>query len=298
MTQEMLQAKNIFEKHINNEAKRIVQLQGGFTNISFLIESGCKKYVIRIPGIGTNKYINRANEIENMHKLDRTGVIPAIYYSNAETGVIISQYIDNNRPFVKRDIEDCQKLKCLCNVLVKLHKVNIILNNEFDIISIKDNYKAVLDEMKIALPKKIVEVEPSLDRAVQYLFSKYPKQLVCCHGDPKFNNFLFSRKNMFLIDWEYSGMVDKYFDLVNLAMTNYLEEEQEKKCLHMYEMCAGEKIITEKYLLYKIITDYLWIYWHLIKFYKGQMKKYNEKSWKNRLARALHNLRIIEKQKG
>ena len=89
-------------------------------------------------------------------------------------------------------------------------------------------------------------------------------------------------------------MVDKYFDLVNLAMTNYLTEEQEEQCLRVYEECDSKPFIKEKYILYKVITDYLWLYWHLIKLNQGEMVEYNRKSWKNRLKRALDNLKLAE----
>ena len=95
----------------------------------------------------------------------------------------------------------------------------------------------------------------------------------------------------------YLDMADRYFDLVNLVMTNNLDVDQETKCLEMYEICSGEKIIREKYLLYKVFTDYLWLYWHLIKLQQGQMVEYNEKSWKKRLDRALFHLDQLEESK-
>lgn len=130
---------------------------------------------------------------------------------------------------------------------------------------------------------------------MKYLFKKYPKILVPCHIDPKLNNFLKKDKQLFLIDWEYSGMSDLYFELANFTLTNNLNNEEEEIFIKTYCRVSGIKFIKEKYLLYKFATDYLWIYWHLIKCQQNSMIEYNEMSWNKRLKRALNVISIIEK---
>ena len=294
MKQEYLEVKQLFFELMHEDARRVDPLPGGFTNTTYMIETADRCCAMRIPGIGTNEYIDREDEILNLRKLTSTGFVPNLLYSNTDTGIIISEYVEDSMPFVDQDIYVHEKLKSLCSTLHALHRSKIAFNNEFDIVAIKDSYRTILDEIKAKLPRKVVEAEKRLDPAVERLFIKYPKQLVPCHGDPKLNNFLFSKDCLYLIDWEYSGMADCYFDLVNLVMTNNLNSEQESLCLEMYEQCSGEKIIREKYLLYKVITDYLWLYWHLIKFNQGQMVDYNRKSWAHRLNRALENLNLVE----
>ena len=60
-----------------------------------------------------------------------------------------------------------------------------------------------------------------------YIQNKYPMNLVPCHNDLKLNNFLKNCFEVFLLDWEYSGMCDLYFDLVNFVMTNTLNVDEE-----------------------------------------------------------------------
>ena len=294
MKEEYFEVKLSYMKLMHEDVKNVRPLQGGFTNTTYMIKSEDRRCVMRIPGIGTNEYINREDEVINLRRLTSTGFVPKLIYGDTDTGIIISEYVENSIPFVEKDIYIQERLKSLCSTLHELHHSHIVFNNEFDIVANKDSYKAVLDEINADLPREVVEAENRLDPAVEKLFWKYPKELVPCHGDPKLNNFLFSGNRLFLIDWEYSGMMDSYFDLVNLIMTNNLNSEQESLCLKMYEQCSGEGVIQEKYLLYKVITDYLWIYWHLIKLHQGQMVDYNEKSWKRRLNRALENLNQVE----
>lgn len=192
------------------------------------------------------------------------------------------------------DIYDSNRLNLICKSLAELHKSSFEFDNEFDLIYTKNQYIEVLKEMNVRLP---IEVEDNItlcEKMLKNLFEIYPKELVPCHGDPKLNNFLMKENKIWLIDLEYSGMVDKYFDLVNLVMTNNLNEEEESLFLESYEKQSHEKIDMKKYILYKISTDYLWIFWHLIKLNQNEMVEYNEKSWRNRLNRALGNIKLLE----
>ena len=133
-----------------------------------------------------------------------------------------------------------------------------------------------------------------LDDAFHQLGKRYSNELVPCHVDPKLENFLLTNYQIYLIDWEYSGMADVYFELANFTLTNNLNLEEEKMFLANYIQMSKIKFIEEKYILYKIATDYLWIFWHLIKLEQKQNIEYNEKKWKERLDRALKNLKKLE----
>lgn len=285
---------NIFESKMNKKCDKYSILEGGFTNKTYLIYSEGKKYVLRVPGVGTNEYINRSFEIENMNTISKLNITPNMYYVNIEDGIIISEYIEGNVPIENKDINDDFKLKLICKTLSKLHSSNIKLSNTFDVIEMKRQYTKVLDNMNVDLPEKFKNSISKLDDAMGFLFTKYPIELVPCHCDPKLNNFLLQSDKLYVIDWEYSGMADSYFDLVNIVMTNKLTEEEEIRFLDMYQYCSNTVLINEKYILYKVITDYVWIYWHLIKLYQGQMVEYNEASWNNRLERALKNIERLE----
>lgn len=289
----MSDEQKIFECIMSEKANSSQKLQGGFTNKSFCIETERGKYVLRIPGKRTNSYINRADEIENMKRLSKTGFVPDIYYANSDTGIIVSKYIDNNIPINIDMLNDLEVCGQVIKSLVKIHNSDITLQNELDILLTKNIYIDVLHNMNVVLPTEIECYKIYLDKAVDLLFTKYPKQLVSCHGDPKLNNFLLQNNKVYLIDWEYSGMIDFYFDLVVLVMTNNMSPDLEQKMLKEYEYCSGKVINNEKYILYKIAIDYMYIYWHLIKFFDNEMIEYNNKSWHNRLNRAINNMKQL-----
>ena len=67
-------------------------------------------------------------------------------------------------------------------------------------------------------------------------------------------------------------MADVCFELINIERSG----DEEARFLEAYQSAAGKKIDYRKYILYKIATDYMWIFWHLIKLHQKQMVEYNE----------------------
>ena len=49
---------------------------------------------------------------------------------------------------------------------------------------------------------------------------------VPCHNDLLAANFLHDGTRIRIVDWEYAGMGDRYFDLGNFAVNNGLDEER------------------------------------------------------------------------
>lgn len=289
-----MEAKKIFEEIMNEECIEIIQLYGGVTNQSYSVLTKNNHYILRIPGKGTNEYINRYWEMSNLKKLSNLNLSPKIYYSNSDTGIIISEYLEDNIPMSKEDIYNYERVNLICKSLSQLHLSSIVFDNEFDIEKAKKSYIEILKKMEVMLPLEFQKHIPMLEKIMKTLFQNYPKELVPCQGDPKLNNFLLQDNKIWMIDLEYSGMADKYYDLVNIVMTNNLVKEEEEIILNTYEKYYGQKLDMKKYLLYKITIDYLWIYWHLIKLFQGEMVEYNEYSWKNRLNRALSNIKVLE----
>ena len=285
-----MDVKQIFESVIKRECLSANQLSGGVTNLSYLVQTSVGRYILRIPGKGTNEYINREWEIENIKRASVLGFVPEIVYADAATGIIVSLYIENSVSMCKTDIYNDARLRLMTETMVCLHHAPIELSNEFDINLNRKKYERILEKMEVKLPDELLENAPRLLKATNGLFLKYKKELGPCHGDPKLDNFLLQGDMMRLIDWEYSGMAEKYFDLANWTMTNRLNDTEEEIILQSYELCSGESLDREKYLLYKAATDYLWIYWHLIKYFQGEMTEYNDTSWRFRLHRAIETI--------
>lgn len=283
------------EDKIQEKVISMKPLLGGATNKTYevLSDSG-KKYTLRIPGKDTNQYIDRYNEMYNISKAGKLGIIPKVICADSQTGVLIMEYVENSTPCSVEKLHQRKTLQYICNALFTLHTSGIKFENEFNISTMRDMYRKYLLEIGGKIPDALLKVEHQMDEWVKYLYKNYPKELVSCHIDPKLNNFLQKGDKIYFIDWEYSGMADLYFELANFVLTNNLASNDEKIFIEVYCKTSGIDFIREKYLLYKMATDYLWVYWHLIKLQQNYMVKYNEMGWQKRLRRAEKVLTLIE----
>ena len=68
---------------------------GGTTNLVFRIDAGAEHYVLRVPGKGTEEYINRAHEAQAARETARVRVSPEVLHFDAATGVMVTRLVDN-----------------------------------------------------------------------------------------------------------------------------------------------------------------------------------------------------------
>ena len=57
---------------------------------------------------------------------------------------------------------------------------------------------------------------------------------VPCHNDLLTANFLFDGTRLRIVDWEYAGMGDRYFDLGNLSVNNGFSDDEDRALLAEY----------------------------------------------------------------
>lgn len=83
-----------------NAQKLEVQRLGGLTNLVYRVEGGPQIVIVRIPGEGTEEYIDRSVEIHNAEVAADAGVGPLVLWADPETGVMISQCVQIGRAHV------------------------------------------------------------------------------------------------------------------------------------------------------------------------------------------------------
>jgi thiamine kinase-like enzyme len=77
---------------------------------------------------------------------------------------------------------------------------------------------------------------PARDRAAEIRkgISGTEREPVPCHNDLLAANFLRGEDGMVILDWEYAGMGDRYFDLANFAVNNGLDRDSRRRLLAAY----------------------------------------------------------------
>lgn len=244
----------------DSEIKNITVLKKGMTNKSFLFEYNDSKYIMRIPGEGTDSLINRKQEANVYNVINNTGISDDIYYINPNNGYKITKYIENARvcdPYNWNDVMKCMK------ILRDFHNLKLKINHEFDMFKQINFYESLWNgDKSIYIDYEVTKKNViSLKKYVE----KFPKEKTLTHIDAVPDNFLFykeeSTEKIKLIDWEYSGMQDPHVDIAMFAIYSLYDRDKVDKLIDIYfeGNCTVENRI--KIYCYISICGLLWSNW-------------------------------------
>lgn len=211
------------------------QLSDGPTNASFRVQHRSGKYVLRLDKPGAAKLgLNRASELEVYRVVAAAGLAPEPVYFEAAAGVFLRPWLEG-RSWTTRDLESPASLGRLAALLRELHALPAA-GRPFDPMAALRRYAARLDN------KESSRTLGQAERLVRSI-KKHPRTSVLCHNDLVCHNVL-EGKGLFLIDWEYAGLGDPYFDLAVVVQHHGLDRSLEHLFLEAYlerPATAGER---------------------------------------------------------
>ena len=152
--------------------------------------------------------------------------------------------------------------------LAKLHNSGETFDFRFELFTMIEDYLKVLSTKDVKLPDGYHEIVEAAN-PVKEVLEANPIPLVPCHCDPMCENFLDDGKNMWIVDWEYSGMNDPMWDLGDLSVEAGMDDTQEAELLHAYFGSEPTTAQRGRVVIYKAMCDLLWTLWGLIQLADG-----------------------------
>ena len=245
----------------NEDIKNIKTLKKGMTNRSFIFTVAQKKYIMRIPGEGTDKLINRKEEADVYNTIKGKNICDELFYINPDNGFKISSFVENSRvcdPYNFEDVSKCMKK------LKHFHDMKLKVNHEFNIAKQIDFYESLWLE-----PKSIFDDYQQTKINVLSLIpfvNKNKAESVLTHIDAVPDNFLFSKngktENIQLIDWEYAGMQDPHVDIAMFCIYSLYDSKEEiDKVIDLYFNNNCDSKTRIKIYCYIALCGFLWSNW-------------------------------------
>ncbi|MDE5793429.1 MAG: phosphotransferase [Muribaculaceae bacterium] len=264
---------------------------GGMSNKNFLIKLSGQKYVLRVPGNGSDGMVERVNEEFNALEASRLGVNPAIRYFDPESGIKLVDYIDNAETLTAATIQRHDNMRKIAKIYQTIHNSHIRLKNEFNIFKEIEKYELLLKKSNARMYDGWDILKPKVIALEAYL-NKLGIDLKPCHNDALYENFIKSADGtIYLIDWEYSGMNDPMADFAALFIEAGFEKENQDYILNKYFDGNIPSVAYKKILCYQILWDCLWAQWTIIKEANGDdFGTYGI----DRFNRAKFNLNLLE----
>ena len=251
-----------FESITVNDCK--IKRLGGMTNLVHLVKTKKINLIVRIAGKGTEEYINREIEFKNASAAWRAGISAEIIWANVKEGVMISKAINEIETMTPNLFSSRKDSPARAGfALAKLHNSGETFDFRFELFNMIDDYLKILSTKDVDLPEGYHDIVKAAEPVKESLEAN-PTPLAPCHCDPLCENFLDDGKNMWIVDWEYSGMNDPLWDLGDLSVEAGMNEVQENEMLEAYFGRAPTSAQKGRVIIYKAMCDLLWTLWGLI----------------------------------
>lgn len=246
---------------IPDEVEDITVMKKGMTNRSFLFTCNGKRYIMRIPGEGTDKLINRRQEAQVYNLVNGKDLCDNIVYINPQNGYKITVFFERARvcdPMNSDDVKKCmQRLR-------EFHNMKLKVNHEFDIFG-QINFYESLWEDRHSIYKDYNKTKEKVFSLKKFIDS-HACEKVLSHIDSVPDNFLFvysgdGKEDIRLIDWEYAGLQDPHVDIAMFVIYSLYNRSQADSLIDAYFPEGCSNVDRVKIYCYISVCGLLWSNW-------------------------------------
>jgi thiamine kinase-like enzyme len=238
-------------------------LEGGITNRNYLVTLGGNRYVIRVPGKDTSLLgIDRSAEREANENAAAIGVAPRVVAQLDDPPCLVTEFVDC-REMTPEDLREPETMKGVIGSLRSVHDTGTDLPTSFNSFRVVEEYRETAAGRGGEIPKAYDEAHERAGQ-IEAGLSGPEHEPVPCHNDLLAGNFLQGTDQIWIVDWEYAGMGDRYFDLANFAINNELSPSQHPELLSDYfgEEASPRRVATLRLMLF--MSDYREAMWGVV----------------------------------
>ncbi|MDX6437557.1 MAG: hypothetical protein QOF45_140 [Gaiellaceae bacterium] len=209
---------------------QIEVLGGGITNRNFKITLDDGAYVLRVGGRDTELLgIDRRVEHEASLAAAAVGVGPQVIAFVEPEGYLVTRFLEG-KVVEPEAIREPGSLRRVAQSLRAVHGGPPI-PARFDPFRVVQAYAATATAHGVVVPDAFDRAQKT---AALVARARGPAAERPCHNDLLTANFIDDGTRIRIVDWEYAGMGDIFFDLANFAVNNALSDEQTVELLRAY----------------------------------------------------------------
>jgi thiamine kinase-like enzyme len=239
-------------------------LEGGITNRNYRVNFGGSDYVVRLPGKRTELLgIDRQAECVATETAGELGIGPGVAAMLASPACLVTPFI-TGKEMTPEDLASREQLAEVARALRAFHDSGISLSARFDSFELVDDYAKLARENGSEPPAGFDGARQNAERIQAAIAGHEEHEPVPCHDDLLTANFLHDGEKVQIIDWEYAGMGDRYFDLGNLAVNNGLDDEQEAVLLEAYFGEPPDERRRATLKLFRFMSDFREAMWGVV----------------------------------
>mgnify|MGYP000861321503 FL=1 len=246
--------KSVF--NIQDNDLEFSPLKQGMTNDSFIFSINNERYIIRVPGVNTEKIINRHQEYDVYQAIKNEKFVEPVVYIDREKGYKISKFIENSHTV---NPKDWNEISACLERLRHFHNQSHRVEHYFDVFEHINYYESLMPNASIYedygdTKKNIESLEPIIENLV--------KEWTLCHIDAVCDNFLVTEnQDVYLIDFEYAAMQDPDLDLAMFIVYSLFNRQEIDQIIDIYFEHQVTPLKRYKIYSYIAMVGLLWSNW-------------------------------------
>jgi thiamine kinase-like enzyme len=202
-------------------------ITSGITNANVKVEVDGEAFVVRLPGADTEMLgIDRQAELEAARVAAAAGVGPEVV--DLVEGCLVTRFV-TGEPIPEADLQRHDVLASVVRSIRTIHACPPIAST-FPVFRIVERYRDLAAERGVAIPEAYASAHQRAAE-IERVIEASPLLVATCHNDLLNANFLKDGDHVWIVDYEYAGMGDPFFDLGNFSINNGLNEEAQELLL-------------------------------------------------------------------
>ena len=234
----------------------VERLGGGLTNHNFKVTVDGEAFVVRVGGKDTELLgIDRRSEHGAALAAAQIGVGPEVVAFVEPESCLVTRFVEG-RPIPLETMRAPETIGRAARTLRLIHDGPHV-PGRFDSFRVVESYRDTVLARGRAVPAAYGHAKAIADRIEGALG---PREERPCHNDLLNANFLDDGERIRIVDWEYAGMGDPFFDLANFSVNNELAEADDRALLAAYADEAGDDDLARLALM-RLMSDFREAMW-------------------------------------
>jgi thiamine kinase-like enzyme len=238
---------------------RIEVLGGGITNQNVKVDVDGETFVLRVAGKDTGLLgIDRSVELAATEAAARLGIGPEVVAFVEPEGWLVTRFVEGAIPSMER-MREFGMLERVAHALRAFHGGASIAGS-FDSFRVVEAYRQAALDRGGVIPDAY---EWAHGIAATIEARRSADVHVPCHNDLLNANFLEDAGQLWIVDWEYAGMGDRFFDLANFSINHELDDDASRALLDAYFGELREEDV-EALELMRFMSDFREAMWGVV----------------------------------
>ena len=241
----------------------LTALSGGITNRNFRVDvAGTEeRWVIRLAGNDTHLLgISRVVEHAATVAAAGVGVGPEVTAFIRPEGYLVTRFIVGS-PVSDEAVHRPETIRRIADSLRRIHDGPAI-PGLFVPLRIVEAYRALAMARGVRIPPEY-DLAATIGRRIELALLSNPLELRPCHNDLLNANFIDDGSRIRIIDWEYAGMGDPFFDLGNFSINHGLTPDEDESLLSAYDGAIRPDRLGRLTLM-RVVSDFREAMWGVL----------------------------------